>query len=131
MQKHTIVLMTAAFVLVSGVAANAQQNPSGPSDQSQSQQRRLDQDRGGMMRGGMMGGMEQMGVGPGGMMSPMMMRMIFVLMDTNGDGTISLQEFQAAHERIFKAMDDNKDGKLTLEEMQAFMRGMPTIPQRQ
>jgi len=44
-------------------------------------------------------------------------------MDADGDGTISLQEFQAAHERIFKAMDANKDGRLTLEEIQAFMHG--------
>jgi Ca2+-binding EF-hand superfamily protein len=49
--------------------------------------------------------------------------MMFALMDADSDGTISLQEFQAAHERIFKAMDSNKDGKLTLEEMQAFMHG--------
>jgi Ca2+-binding EF-hand superfamily protein len=44
-------------------------------------------------------------------------------MDTDGDGTLSLQEFQAAHEKIFKAMDTDKDGTLTLEEIQAFMRG--------
>jgi hypothetical protein len=43
--------------------------------------------------------------------------------DSDGDGTVSLQEFQAAHERIFKAMDTDKDGTLTLEEIQAFMRG--------
>jgi Ca2+-binding EF-hand superfamily protein len=55
--------------------------------------------------------------------SGMMMRMLFTLMDSDGDGTISLQEFQAAHERIFKGMDANKDGRLTLEEIQAFMQG--------
>jgi uncharacterized protein YhfF len=44
-------------------------------------------------------------------------------MDSDGDGTVSLQEFQTAHERIFKAMDANKDGVVTLEEMQQFMRG--------
>jgi len=44
-------------------------------------------------------------------------------MDSDGDGTISLQEFQAAHEQIFKAMDANKDGRLTLEEIQAFIQG--------
>ena len=53
----------------------------------------------------------------------MMMRMLFAMMDSDGDGTVSLQEFQAAHERIFKAMDANKDGRLTVEEIQAFVRG--------
>jgi len=53
----------------------------------------------------------------------MMMRMLFSLMDSDGDGTISLQEFQAAHEQIFKAMDANKDSRLTLEEIQAFIQG--------
>jgi hypothetical protein len=51
--------------------------------------------RRGMMGGGMMGA--------GAMGPPMMMRMIFALMDSDGDGTIELAEFQAAHERIFKA----------------------------
>jgi Ca2+-binding EF-hand superfamily protein len=78
--------------------------------------------QGGMMCGGMMGrGM--MGGQMGGQMGPpMMFRMMFALMD-DGDGQISLQEFQAAHERIFKAMDGNKDGQVTQEEMHAFMHG--------
>jgi hypothetical protein len=62
-----------------------------------------------MMRGGFTGG-------PGMMGNPVMMRMIFALIDTDGDGTIELQEFQAAYERLFKAMDTNKDGRLTLED---------------
>ena len=51
------------------------------------------------------------------------MRFIFALIDSDGDGTVSLQEFQAAHEKIFKAMDTDKDGTLSLEEIQTFMRG--------
>ncbi|MGB8038996.1 MAG: EF-hand domain-containing protein, partial [Pseudolabrys sp.] len=35
--------------------------------------------------------------------------------------SISLQEFQAAHERIFRGMDQNKDGRLTMDEMQSFV----------
>jgi hypothetical protein len=73
----------------------------------------------GMMRRGMMGGGE---IAPG-MMGPAMIRMMLVLMDTDGDGTVSLNEFQAAHERIFKALDANKDGRLTLQEVQAFFQG--------
>jgi Ca2+-binding EF-hand superfamily protein len=59
----------------------------------------------------------------GGMMGPLAMRIIFALMDRDGDGTISLEEFQAAHERIFKAMDPDKDGTVSQEEMLDFMRG--------
>jgi len=73
------------------------------------------------MGGGLMGrGMMGQGCDRG---SPMAMRIIFSLMDANGDGKLSLEEFQAAHERIFKAMDADHDGTVTLEEMQAFMRG--------
>jgi hypothetical protein len=86
--------------------------------------------QGGMMCGGMMGrGMMGAGMMGGGMGPPMMFRMMFALMD-DGDGEISLQEFQAAHERIFKAMDSNKDGQVTQEEMQAFMHGRPRRSQQ-
>ena len=48
--------------------------------------------------------------------------MMMILMDSDGDGSVSLQEFQAGHERMFKAMDVDKDGRLTLEEVQNFGR---------
>jgi EF hand domain-containing protein len=97
---------------------------------------------GGMMGGGMMGrGMMGRGYGyhnrdrgivrPGMLGPPMMMRMIFSLMDADGDGKLSLQEFQAAHERIFKAMDVNKDGFVTQEEIQDFIRGTSKPPSKQ
>jgi EF hand len=80
---------------------------------------------GSMMGHGMMGrGMMRHGMmGHRGMMDPLGMRMIFALIDSDGDGTISLQEWQAAHEKIFRAMDPDKDGTVTFEEMMDFMRG--------
>jgi hypothetical protein len=143
MQKHVLMLTTSAFVLAcSPIAANAQQGPGVPMTQQPGQQHPQQQPTGqedssmmgpgGMMGRGMMGHGGMMGrgmMGQGGMMGrgmmgpPVMMRIIFSLMDSDGDGTISLQEFQAAHERIFKGMDANKDGRLTPEEMQAFMQG--------
>ncbi|MDA9506476.1 calcium-binding protein [Bradyrhizobium sp. CCBAU 11386] len=88
--------------------------------------------RGGDMMGMMGRGMKGHGMmGGDGMGPPIMARMIFALMDADGDGTVSLPEFQVAHERIFKAMDSNKDGKLTPEEMLAFMRGTTNpVPQQ-
>ncbi len=115
MRKHVLLLTTFAFILACGVAA-AEESPSmrGPEGHGMMGQ-------GGMMSCGMMG---QRGMMGGGMMGHgAAMRFIFALMDSDGDGTVSLQEFQAAHEKIFKAMDTDKDGTLTLEEIQAFMRG--------
>ena len=135
MYTRVLGVTVSALVLAYGaVGALAQDQMPLQPDQQQAQFHPMGQEgagtmeHGGMMGGGMMGrGM----MGGGAMGPPVMMRMIFALMDSDGDGTISLSEFQAAHERIFKAMDSNKDGRLTQEEMQAFMHGTRrSIPQQ-
>jgi hypothetical protein len=68
-----------------------------------------DEMRGGGMRGGMMHG-----VG---------MRVLFAIVDADGDGELSLTEVQDFHARIFRAVDVNKDGKVEMEEIKAFIRG--------
>ena len=73
-----------------------------------------------MMEGGMPGYGMMMGAG---MMGHGMMRMMLIVMDTDGDGALSLKEFQAVQERMFAAMDVDKDGKLTFDEMEGFMEG--------
>jgi hypothetical protein len=131
MYRRILGLTTSALIVAYGtVGAFAQTQTAPQPDQQQMQSHPMGQEgtgtigHEGMMGGGMMGHMMGRGMMRGGMMGPpFMMRMMFALMDADSDGTISLQEFQAAHERIFKAMDTNKDGKLTLEEMEAFMHG--------
>jgi len=131
MYSRILGLTTSALILAYGTfGAFAQSQMTPQPDQQQMQSHPMGQEgagtmgHGSMMGGGMMGHMMGRGMmGGGAMAPPLMMRMMFALMDADGDGTISLQEFQAAHERIFKAMDSNKDGKLTLEEMQAFIHG--------
>ena len=141
MRKHVLALTASAVVFAfsvlgpiaqaQGPATGSQQSPTGNQDGGGMM------GRGGMMGGGMMGhgvigmghgmmGGGVMGQGRPAGMAPMMMRMIFSLMDADGDGKLSLQEFQAAHERIFKAMDANKDGFVTIDEMQNFIRGTST-----
>ena len=86
------------------------------------------------MMGGMMGErgmMRRHWMHHRGMMNPVLMRMIFALMDSDGDGTVSLQQWQAAHEKIFRAMDVDKDGTITFEGMMNFMRGRPRPPASQ
>jgi EF hand len=146
MRKRALALTASAVVLAFGVLgpiAQAQ-GPAVPDPSSQNKDGagtgmmgRSGMMAEGMMGGGMMGaGHGMMGHGmigqvrPGGM-APLMMRMMFSLMDADGDGKLSLQEFQAAHERIFKAIDANKDGFVTFEEMQNFMRGTSTPASQQ
>jgi hypothetical protein len=111
MRKHVLLLATTAAILTCGIIAASAQGPGTPIPGGPMMQHQ-DQD---WHHGGMMG---QGRAGHG-----MAMRIIFSLMDADGDGTVSLQEWQAAHERIFKAMDADHDGTVTLEEMEAFMHG--------
>jgi hypothetical protein len=126
MYNRILALTTSALILAHGTVGAFAQNQMTPQlDQQQTQSHPMGQEGAGTMgHGSMMGHMMGRDMMGGGVMGPpFMMRMMFALMDADGDGTISLQEFQAAHERIFKAMDSNKDGQLTLEEMQAFIHG--------
>lgn len=143
MRTHVLVLTTSMLILASAAtSAIAQQGAGSPMMQHPSQEQTQQQgsDQGsmagqrGMMGPGMMGQGNMMSMmGPrgmgGGMPAPMgmmgrsfMMRIMFILMDVDGDGTVSVQEFQAAHERIFKAMDTNRDGRITFEEIQSFIQ---------
>jgi len=128
MRKHVLMLTATAATLACGAIVAIAQAPGAeptPGGSGEMMGHGMMVDHPGMMGHGMMGG----GYGHHDwsrgrdIMNPVMMRMIFSLMDADGDGKLSLQEFQAAHERIFKAMDANKDGFVTLEEMQDYIRG--------
>jgi EF-hand domain len=150
MQKRILMLAMSGFILACGATAATAQQPPMMQQQAQTQQpqqerpvqgtqspgRSLEEDdtaiTGWHHGPGWSRYREHMGIGMmrgGGMMGPgggMMMRLLFAMMDSDGDGTVSLQEFHAAHERIFKAMDANKDGVLTQEEIQSFLQGTRT-----
>ncbi len=76
---------------------------------------------------------------PGGGKPRMNPEEFFKKLDTNNDGTLSLEEFKvgkrapAKAEEIFKKMDSDNDGKLTLEEFKAGRphRGGPGGPHKQ
>lgn len=126
MYSRILGVATSAFILAYGtVGAFAQGQTTAQPDQQQMQSRQMSQESPDAMGpGATVGrGMGRGMMGGGTMGPPFMMRMIWALMDTDSDGTVSLQEFQTAHERIFKAMDVNRDGKLTMEEMQVFIQG--------
>ena len=77
-----------------------------------------------MRRHGMPDGDEMGGGGMrAGMMHGVRMRMVFAIVDADGDGALSLTEVQDFHARIFRAVDENDDGKVEMEEIEAFLHG--------
>ena len=97
MRRHVLLLTTLRSSGHSAMAAT-DRGRGRPSETSTTLNRRPRRGgpiaQGGMMGRGMMGGMGGRMMGGGMMMGPPMMRMIFALMDADGDGTISLQEFR-------------------------------------
>ncbi|MER9332290.1 EF-hand domain-containing protein [Mesorhizobium sp. M0488] len=68
----------------------------------------------------MMGGRDGMGAG---MMHGARMRIMYAMMDADGDGALSQTEVQDFIGRIFNAVDENSDGNLDMEEIRAFFHG--------
>ena len=137
--KALLTVIATALLLMSNIAGAQEQKA--PSAGTQEQEAPSAKDIGDRVREivrdemgqGMRGhGVRGHGMRGHGMMGHgiMRMRVMMILMDTDGDGALSLEEVQTAHAKIFKAIDTDKDGKVTLEEMQMFFRGVsPTSDQ--
>lgn len=72
-------------------------------------------------------GMKYMGKHRGmghGMMPRAMMTMMFVMADTNGNGTVSFDEITAIEKRFFDLIDTNDDAEMSQDELRAFMQSM-------
>jgi hypothetical protein len=127
--KTQLILIASALLLVSTIAGAQEQPSAGTHDHEAPNAKMTGAYT--MGSGCPMGRMKGGGMMGGGMMGPgMFKRIMFVLMDTDGDGALSIEEFQAAHAKIFKVIDADKDGKVTPAEMEMFMSGgSPTSDQ--
>lgn len=128
--KQGFAALAAATTLVLAGPALAQDEQStgqaGAEAQSRTGAGQTGTEQGGTTAGHGQMKMMQPGMGRGGQrgMPPAMMQMMFVLVDADGSGTLSLEEVLAVHERMFRQVDADGDGEMTMEEMQGFMQSM-------
>lgn len=124
-------IVAAVAISTIGAAAQTHQVDSQPSNLTVAQGTPLtpeDEDQGApprMMQGtppGMMQGEHPVMMGRRAGMSLPMLKILFAIIDTNEDGSISFDEVTAVTKRIFDAIDTDRDGKITLDELEAFLR---------
>jgi Ca2+-binding EF-hand superfamily protein len=132
MGARFLTLTASAVILASSMGLAQAQQPSGGQMMQRQGEGMMQQDQQDPQQGqGMMGQRgprsEMMGSGTGrGMMGHRgMMRIMFAVIDADGDGALSLAEVQEAHARIFNNVDADDNGRVTPEEIQAFFRGTP------
>ena len=120
--KALLTLIASAFLLMSNIAgAQEQKAPSAGAEEQEAPTAKMTGED-------MMGhaGQDMMGHGmmrSGRKRHGMHMRVVMILMDTDGDGALSLEEVQTAHAKIFKVIDADKNGKVTPTEAEMFFRG--------
>jgi hypothetical protein len=56
------------------------------------------------------------------------MKIMFAVVDANGDGVLALEEVQDFHGRIFNAVDQNGDGGVDMGEIESFFHGSDYKP---
>ncbi|MBI1365281.1 MAG: hypothetical protein GC153_04925 [Alphaproteobacteria bacterium] len=69
-----------------------------------------------LITGAAMAAGPRQGMGRGMGMRGHMIPVMIAVLDANGDGAVSLDEFEAVQKRMFDRMDPNKDGKLEADE---------------
>lgn len=50
-------------------------------------------------------------------------KILFAIVDANGDGSLTIDEVNDFHQRIFNAVDQDRNGSVTLAEVQNFFHG--------